>query len=171
MDVVVLYESAFGNTAVIARSVADGIGEVLDVRCAPFSDGAPPGEGPADLLVVGGPTHAFGMSRPSTRADAAARAGTEPPSTGLREWVESAELPDGQRVATFDTRATVVRRVPGSAARAAARALRHRGCTLVDRPTSFFVTDVEGPLAPGEVERARAWGRSLADALPAQAHA
>jgi hypothetical protein len=29
---------------------------------------------------------------------------------------------------------------------------------VTERPESFFVEDVDGPLAEGELERARAWG-------------
>jgi hypothetical protein len=46
-------------------------------------------DGDVDLLVVGGPTHAFGMSRPGTRQSAAQQSqrGLVSARTGLREWL------------------------------------------------------------------------------------
>lgn len=81
--------------------------------------------------MVGGPTHAFGMSRPSSRQDAARQGathgGTEP---GLREWLAGVRLDGVRSAAAFDTRVTKVRLLPGSAARGAAKVLRGRGVRL-----------------------------------------
>ncbi|MDD7933217.1 flavodoxin family protein [Actinomycetospora straminea] len=160
----------YGNTEAVARAIADGVAahlpvEVVEVGAAPTD----PGEDLA-LLVVGGPTHAFGMSRPKTRRDAAARAGrpTVSPGPGVREWLEALRGRAGVTAAAFDTR--VVRpRVPGSAARAIARRLRRHGLTTREGPHTFWVTGSEGPLLDGELERARAWGAALAEdvAVPA----
>jgi hypothetical protein len=43
--------------------------------------------------------------------------------------------------------------------------LRRRGIKPLAPPASFFVEDILGPLSDGEVERARQWGRSLAEQL------
>lgn len=170
MDAVVVYESMFGNSERVARAVAEGLGEHLAVVVVDVDDpaAAPERTAPVDLVVAGGPTHAFGMTRPTTRADAVQRATGEVShrSTGLREWVESVpHRTDAPLAATFDTRVTKVKPLPGSAARGAAKALRRAGFRLLTPPASFYVGDVEGPLDPGELDRARAWGRELADAL------
>lgn len=164
----VVFESMYGNTEAVARAIAEGLAtgvpvDVLEVGAAP-----PVPAGDVDLVVVGGPTHAFGMSRPSTRRDAAEKAGRETVSTagGVREWLEG--LPDrpGLRAAAFDTR--VARpRVPGSAARAIGRRLRRHALATVDGPHSFFVQGSEGPLVDGELDRARTWGAALAAAIAA----
>ena len=66
-----VYESMFGSTQAVAAAVADGLRaegvetELVDVRHAPAAR-----EAAFDLLVVGAPTHAFSLSRPSTRQDA-----------------------------------------------------------------------------------------------------
>lgn len=160
MRALVVYESFWGNTKAIAEAVAAGLGgaqvtevsEVAEVRWEEL-----------DLLVVGGPTHAFSMSRPSTRRDAhtqGATAGAD--ERGIRDWLGTlpADLP--VPVATFDTRATMVRNLPGSAAKAAGKELRrHHHGRVVDR-CSFYVEDSAGPLADGELERAAAWGAQLA---------
>ena len=118
------------------------------------------------LLVVGAPTHAFSLSRPSTRADAV-RQGADPAKagTGLREWLGDV-LPRHQRgapvVAVFDTRASKVRRLPAAAGPRAARLARRRGMNVVVRPEAYLVADVHGPLLDGEMARAHAWGGFLA---------
>jgi hypothetical protein len=160
MRALVVVESWFGNTRAVAEAVADGLGgaEVCDVGSAPARV-----EADVALLVVGGPTHAFGMTRAQTRAEAVRSGAPGSAATcGLRDWLSTLEAPRGLAVATFDTRVEKVRRLPGSAARSAARVLRRRGQCVVARPRSFYVTGTPGPLLDGELERARAWGADLA---------
>jgi hypothetical protein len=40
--------------------------------------------------------------------------------------------------------------------------MRKHGYSTLVKPESFYVDDVAGPLRPGELERARAWGEKLA---------
>jgi len=159
----VVYESLFGNTARIAQAVVDGLKENLDVELHGVAEGKLP-EG-ADLLVMGGPTHAFSMSRANTRQDAVNQGANADPSMGLREWLE--ELPEGNDTpfAAFDTRVDMVRRLPGSAAKSATKVARRRGYQLLTRPESFYVQDVPGPLLDGELQRAKVWGVQLAQSL------
>jgi hypothetical protein len=84
------------------------------------------------------------------------------------------ELPaarKGSRVVVFDTRLgadtvgmglRVLMGVIGYAAPRMARALVAKGYTSADDPQGFIVTGKEGPLATGEIDRARAWGEKLA---------
>ena len=53
----------------------------------------------------------------------------------------------------------------GSAAPAIAEALEKAGYTAVAKPAGFIVAGKFGPLRDGEIERARAWGAELAQAL------
>jgi hypothetical protein len=165
VSVLVIYESMFGNTRQIAEAVASGLVEAGARGVAPVPVEEAPPELPEDveLLVVGGPTHAFGMTRPRTRQDAAARPGAVSTGRlGIREWLDRLEIfRPGVPAATFDTRIGKPR-VPGSAAKGAARRLRSRGLELVVPPETFWVRDTEGPLDEGECERARAWGAALA---------
>lgn len=164
----VVYESMFGCTEQIARAVvdalrADGLAvAVTDVRSAPALDDAE-----FDLLVVGAPTHAFSLSRPSTRTSAVEQ-GAPPESavTGLREWLTATSRTDGRKrpAAAFDTRVTKVRRLPKAASTRAAHLLAHRGFELVARPTPFLVEDTKGPLLDGEVDRATVWAHEVAAA-------
>ncbi|MBD7950145.1 flavodoxin family protein [Oerskovia rustica] len=164
MEAVVIYESMFGNTAEIARAVAEGLSEQVAVRTVEVSATAPADDVlGADLIVVGGPTHAFGMSRLASREEAAGRRpGSPTVERGIREWLDAlADDASGRFGATFDTRVKSVKHLPGSAARAADRVVRRRGLSPADSPHSFYVEGMEGPLCPGEVERAREWGREL----------
>ena len=161
---VVVYESMFGNTERLARAVAAGLAEQIHVDLVRAGPGVTLADD-VDLVVVGGPTHAFGLSRPSTRVSAGQQgaSGSAAGGTGLREWLETLPPPTAYwpATATFDTR---VRKpgVPGSAARSAARRLRHAGLPVVVPPMSFWVRGTDGPLLPGEEGRARSWGRELA---------
>ena len=157
--VLVIYESMFGNTQRIAEAIADGLAtEAVEV-------GSAPSRIPEDveLVVAGGPTHAFGMSRESTREDAA-KQGPLVSRTGVREWLDALEKPSHRvQVATFDTHLdhpAVIARM-GSAAHPLERRLRRLGMERAVRPEHFWVQDTTGPLREGEIERARQWGREL----------
>jgi len=159
----VVFESMFGNTQQIAEAVKEGLSSyvpavILEVGRAP--DVLPDG---VDLIVVGGPTHAFGMSRPRTREDASQQAGGQVVSerNGLREWLTTLERTDGGlAAAAFDTRIDGPR-VPGSAAHGAEKRLRKLGFRITSPSESFYVTGTAGPLVAGETERARRWGEEL----------
>lgn len=162
MRALVVYESLFGNTELIARAVAAGLAGSMDVDVRPVTDVR--SEVPQyDLVVIGGPTHAFTMSTSRSRADAwrrGARAGTM--GTGMRDRLPPLTArQDLALFAAFDTRIHAVRWLPGSAARAAARRMR-RAARTVERARSFYVRRETGPLMPGEEARAQAWGESLA---------
>ena len=168
MQALVVYESMFGDSQAIAEAVAAGLsGEmavnVVEVGAAPASV-----DRDVDLLVVGGPTHAFGMSRPATRDDALTKsegAGVVSKGDGLREWLDAVHVELDVPAVAFDTRINKPR-VPGSAAHAAQRRLRHIGCSTVAPAESFYVHGTRGPLIDGEVDRAQQWGRQLLAKLP-----
>jgi hypothetical protein len=168
MRALVVFESMFGNTEEVARAVAEGLESRLDVSVCAVGEAPDALPEPPVLVVVGGPTHALGMTRARTRADAV-RQGAPPttgPATGLREWLAALDrAPAGTVGATFDTR--VHAPVPGSAARGAARRLRRVGVRLVAPATTFWVDGTPGPLLEGERERARRWGEELAATVAA----
>lgn len=162
MEVLVIFETMFGNTARVARAIADGFAAGAHVTVTDVVDA--PAEVPpqVDVVVVGGPTHVFSMSRASTRRDAVQRgaAGTDL-GGGIRDWLEG--LPQGghpQAFVGFDTRVDLPL-LPGAASRSATRIARRLGFTVTD-PESFLVEGYEGPLVEGELDRARAWGEKLA---------
>jgi len=163
----VVYESMFGNTAALAGAVRQGLedsGFAVDV--VDVGDAPPVDELAIDLLVLGAPTHAFSLSRRTTREDAV-RQGASPDhvEVGVREWLTGAQRNASRSsvpLAFFDSRARAARRLPGSAAHKASRLARDAGFPRQLGTESFYVDDVNGPLLPGELDRARAWGRQVA---------
>jgi len=170
MRIVVVYESIFGNTHRIAAAIEQGAREAASTRLVSVGARAADDVADADMLVLGGPTHAFTMSTPGSRDEAVSW--TNDPkrglhldgetTSGIREWLAGTPLLPAE-FATFDTRAQSMRHLPGSAAKAADRQLRARGATRIAPPTSFYVT-ADNELVPGEEDRARAWGQHLAQA-------
>ncbi len=175
MRALVVYESMFGNTERVAQAVADELARSMEVDLREVS------QAPAaihdladmvDLIVVGGPTHAFSLSRPSTREGAIGRGATQGSAeVGVREWLEALPCgPHSESLATFDTRVSKVRHLPGSAARKAERITRSHGYPRALSRESFYVEDVSGPLLPGELDRAREWAADLALRVTDLAH-
>ncbi|NUR08233.1 MAG: flavodoxin [Nocardioidaceae bacterium] len=164
MRALVVYESMWGNTRAVAEAVGATLAGRMEVRVADVGE-VPAGEvAEYDLVVAGAPTHAFSLSRASTRQAALEQGAPESSSTyGLREWIAALPAPTDTRVACFDTRVERVRNLPGSAARKAARLLRRAGWDVVARQ-SFYVSDTAGPLLPAEVDRASAWAGTLVGA-------
>jgi hypothetical protein len=160
MKALVVFESMFGNTAEIAGAIADGLAGTYDVTVADVHDMPPVAD--SALLVIGAPTHAFGMSRPATRADAARQGAVRPGAAevGIREYLARQPALTGLAATAFDTR--VNRPLSGSAARKAVRRLRALGCRVVAPAESFQVTGMTGPLVTGEIDRARRWARAVA---------
>jgi hypothetical protein len=173
MKAMVVYESMFGNTEEVARAVAAGLSGHVSTYVVRAGDELSDLAQEIDLVVLGGPTHAFSMSRPKTREDAV-RQGAAPALArrGIREFLggSRAETWRGP-VATFDTRVAKVRHMPGSAARKAAAVARRQGHRLVAEPVSFYVADTHGPLLSGELQRAREWGDRLGVAVEERARA
>ncbi|MGB4777006.1 flavodoxin domain-containing protein [Microbacterium sp.] len=159
MKSLVVFESQFGNTQSVAESIAEGLKQWGPVETAAVDNAPAVLDDDLDLLVVGGPTHTFSMSRPETRA-AAVTDGAVGTTSGVRDWLDALPSPvPVPRVALFSTRQGHSR-LTGSAAKAAAKSLRHHG-TPPEEVTDFFVTGKQGPLEPGERDRALAWGQSL----------
>ncbi len=161
---VVVYESMFGNTQEVARAVAEGLAAHLPVETVEVSD-APVTVADDQVLVVGGPTHAFSMSRARTRQDAAAQATASVVSrgTGVREYLDRLEVAPGQPwAASFDTKVERPR-LPGSAARAIEQRLRRKGCRIAHPAQTFRVRGTTGPLSAGELGRARGFGERIGE--------
>lgn len=167
MRIAVIYESIYGNTGAIAGAIADGLRAHGEVTLEPVDDGL---STDVDLLVVGAPTHAHGLPTRMTRraietAAEEAEAKGQPlesgPTPAMRSFLDNLHKVGGTTAACFDTRFDKSPMLTGSAAKTIAKRLRRLDYELVAPPESFFVSESEGPLVEGEMERARAWGASL----------
>jgi len=164
MRVLVVYESLWGNTEKVARAIASALSETTQVDVMDV-DSAPDSIAGYDLLMVGGPTHAFSMSRASTRRGAVTQNGAPfAPERGIREWLEGLSPATKEvKAVAFDTRVNAPP-LPGSAAKAARRRLRSLGFDTSLEERTFRVHGYEGPLLEGELEKAARWARAVSDA-------
>jgi flavodoxin len=159
MKALVIYDSQYGNTEKIARAIGQALsaaGETAVFHAGQVTAGALEGR---DLIVVGSPTQAFHATKP------------------IDELLQGHAL-QGIRAAAFDTRFDMAEvesrmlrmavKLAGENAYAAPRIaaqLEKDGATLVVPPEGFIVTDTEGPLREGELERAAAWAGQILAAL------
>ena len=157
MKALVIYDSFFGNTEQIARSIGNALNSPDGATTLRVGDVTPQRLTDVDMLIVGSPTRAF---RPS------------PAMTKLLKGIPNNGL-DAIRVAAFDTRVTeeeiaagpwILRKMVkifGYAARPIADRLVKKGAELIAAPEGFFVEGTEGPLKEGELERAADWARQI----------
>ncbi|MBT8198175.1 MAG: flavodoxin [Acidimicrobiia bacterium] len=165
MRALVVYESMFGNTQAIAESIAKGLAESMDVEILEVSS-APSVIADIELLVVGGPTHQFGMSRPQSREAAFKETDKAlvSESIGIREWIKAVRIDvPALACSTFDTKVEKPP-LPGAASKKAEKKLRKKGVRIVLEAETFDVDGMTGPLIDGELERAHVWGETLASA-------
>lgn len=171
MRALVIYESMYGNTRVVATNIAAGLRDTYEVTLVSVANATAELVAKADLLVVGAPTHMHGLSTASSR-EAARKAAAKPdsgltldPDAGgraLRDWLAGLAVGHGL-AAAFDTRLAAAPVLTGRASRGISRLLRRHGYRLVAPPESFVVTKLN-TLADGESSRARRWGTALAAA-------
>jgi len=144
----VVYDSVYGNTEIIARAIGAAIpGEVRVLRVGQVNAGD---WETADMLIIGSPTHGA------------------LPTEAVQGLVGRMGAParEGAKAATFDTRLTwrFLERWGGFAAPKMADTLEEKGWTLAGEPGGFFVKGLKkGPLKRGEAERAAAWAKGLVE--------
>ena len=166
MKAVIVYESLWGNTAAVAKAVAEGFGP--GARALTTDEATPAVVANADILVVGAPVIAFGLASAKTREGI--KDAVRPPDTAhpsLKSWLE--ELPDGHAsAAAFETRLWWS---PRGATGSIEKGLKSAGYRIVERAERFVVDGKYGPLREGELGRAREWGKALAEAVGATVQA
>ena len=177
MRAVIIYESMYGNTHLIAEAIARGLQPGNEVAAVPVARVTRDLLDGADLVVAGGPTHMHGMSKASTRKAAVEQAHKkgQPPidadaeGPGLSDWFGSLGRMSAS-AAAFDTRLAGPAVFTGRAAKGIARLLERHGFTLIAEPESFLVTS-DNTLRPGEEDRAQEWGEALAARMPSATEA
>lgn len=169
MRAVIVYESMFGNTRTIAERIGEGMRKQFDVKVVPVDAATADVVDDADVVIVGGPTHAHGLPFPGSRKNAsemAAKDGSDvvfeshATDTGLREWFAQLGAGEGRFAAAFDTRATGPAFFTGKASHGIARRLRHHGFHI--GAVKSFLVKSTGHLVDGEADRATLWGESVA---------
>jgi flavodoxin len=153
---IVIYGSHYGNTKRIAEAIADGLRSCRAVQVFPVEEAPVILPARTDLVVIGGPTEQHQMT------EAVVRFCDRMAPGALRDVA----------VAAFDTRLRWPRWLSGSAAAGIAKRLRQAGALVIAPPESFFVQGTAATpggkvpeLEAGELERATAWGASLAASL------
>lgn len=150
MKVLVVYDSLYGNTEQIAKSIGSAFpsADIQVIRAAGTSPAALAG---IDLLIAGSPTNGGR------------------PTPAMLEFLSRLGDLKGMKVSAFDTRLSGrLVGIFGFAAGRIARALEKSGGALAAPPEGFFVKGREGPLKEGELERAAGWGKSLREKVTAQ---
>ncbi len=178
MRAVIVYESMFGSTKKVAEAIAGGLADCAEVSVVPVTSADAHILDGADLVVVGGPTHTHGMSRPGTRKRAgklARKPGHElelvpgaVSGPGVREWLASLGRLEVAGAA-FDTRLQGLPAFTGRASKSIRRHLAQHGARIAASPESFLVEGMTGALVEGELERARAWGERLSGVTASEA--
>ena len=164
MKAIVVYESYWGNTAAVARAIAEGLGP--EARALSTTEATSAIIAGADLIVAGSPVIAFSLPNEKMRESIRANPGKAPTPPdlshpSLQSWLDG--LPKGHgRAAAFETR---VKLSPGGATSKIVRALEAAGYSLVAEPQRFIVKGKFGPMRDGELDRARQWGVDLAKAM------
>jgi flavodoxin I len=155
----VIYDSAFGNTEKVAQAMGEALASQTDVEVRRVTDVRPEELKGLDLLIVGSPVQRF----------------TALPT--INEFLNSipAQGLAGVKVAAFDTRILIEDvessfarailgffvRIFGYAAEPIADKLAKKGGEGTVPPAGFLVEDTEGPMKPGELERAAQWAQAV----------
>lgn len=151
MRTLIIHDSLYGNTEKIAREIGNHIplSKVISVKEAVVSDLKS-----IDLLIIGSPVHG---GRPKQDLQSFLN---QIPKNGLKDV----------SVAVFDTRfleknqnfaLKLLMKAIGYAAPKIAETLKNNGARLTSPPQGFIVNGKSGPLADGELERAKSWAMQL----------
>ena len=133
---VVIYDSKFGNTEKIAKSLAGGLKMGgMEVTCVNTNDVQTESLKDYDFVAIGAPTQMFTASRP------------------MKDFLLKLEGVQGLRgkyAFAFDTK--FASRLSGSASKYIEKTLKELGMEIVRPRQSAIVDKTEGPLEGGEVE-------------------
>lgn len=141
MKTLIVYDSNFGNAKLIAEEIGrefspdSKVISVSDVKTNDLEN--------LDLLVVGSPINAWR------------------PTQSILWFIYKLKITNNKiaKVAAFDTR--VKSFISGNAAKKIAKAFTDRSFKIIEKPEGFYVSAKQGPLLPGEIERAKAWAKSI----------
>ncbi len=147
MKSLVIYDSTFGNTKIIAETISQNLGndslalsisEIKDITYQDF-----------DLIIVGSPIIGW---RPTVK---------------MQEFLGTLK-PDslkGISATSFDTRVKLF--IHGDAAQKIATKLTNLGASIITKPHPFYVKgkDNDTHLLDGEIENAKLWASEIKDLI------
>ena len=147
MKALVLYGTKHGNTGKVAQAIAAGLkeGGLETVECRTLATSEEEDFRGKDLWVLGIPTHY----------------GSVPFRFSVLLKSALKEDHEGVRAAVFDTR---MKDFPIGAEAKLRKILEKKGKTVI-ADASFVVVGMRGPLLEGEEERARLFGKEIADSM------
>jgi len=141
MNVLVMFDSNYGNTKKIAEEIASEFGG--NARAVALSKFHASDLEKISLLIVGSPINGW---KPTERMGK------------FLESLQPGQL-DGIQAASFDTRIDIF--FHGDAMKKISQKLEGAGAEIISPPLSFMVSGMEGPLRDGELEKARDWAKTL----------
>jgi len=141
MKTLVIYDTNYGNTKKIAKSVASKLGK--NTKTISVSDLKKKDLKGIELLVAGCPVIASSPTEKMSRFLAS---------------LKDNEL-KGVKAASFDTRMKLF--FFTDAAKKISKELTRAGAVIVARPQDFYVRKAEGPLRDGEMEKAAVWAADI----------
>lgn len=137
----VIFDSTYGNTKIIAETVAKELGE--NAKAIAVSDFNENELQNVDLVIAGSPIIGW------------------KPTENMGNFLSN--LQNGQlkgiKAAAFDTRVKIF--ISGDAAKKISGKLKEAGADIISKPQLFYVKGSEGPLLDGEIEKAKQWAASL----------
>lgn len=141
MKALVIFDTNFGNTKMIAETIAKELGN--DTKAISVSDFNIKDLEGIELFVVGSPIIGW---RPSER---------------MGKFLDSLTKDQlkGIKATAFDTRVKLF--IHGDAAGKISKKLDEAGAEIIAKPMAFFVKGKEGPLLDGEIEKAIQWAKRL----------
>lgn len=141
MKALVLFDTGFGNTKIIAEKIAETLGN--NTVALPVLDADTSSMKNIDLLVAGSPIIAWN------------------PTKKMQDFL--AGLAGGKlkgiKAAAFDTRIKTF--ISGNGAAKISKKLETAGAEIITGPEFFYVKDREGPLLQGETEKAAEWAKKI----------
>ena len=139
MKPIVIFDSNFGNTKLIANAIA----EVLDSEAVLVDEASKYKLSDYNLVIIGSPIIGW---KPSEKMGV------------FLSQIEGDQL-SGAKVAAFDTRVKLF--IHGDAMEKIAKMLENAGGDLIIEPMPFYVKGQNGPLLDGEVEKAKSWAKEI----------
>lgn len=142
MNTYVIYDSYFGNTKIIAETIAKELGNGTKISSVKDFDINEIDK--VDLLVLGSPIRGW------------------KPTENIENFLNSLKNLEKINAATFDTRVRIF--FHGDAAKAMSKKLKELGAEIIIPPQFFEVKGKEGPLFEGEIEKAVKWAKLIKNA-------